>query len=216
MSSVTSAIWLAATPTAGEVRVDGVPVGTRTLRSLRRRIGMIHQQFNLVPRLDVTTNVLCGALPATPTWRALLRLFPSGLERKACSLIAQVGLDEQHLGRRVDELSGGQQQRVGIARAFMLDPAIVLADEPVASLDPAVSRTVLGLLKRQASERGATVICSLHQIEFAREFADRIVGLAGGSVVFDGPPSALGVGEVLRIYDRAESLSLGGALRRTA
>ena len=178
------------TPTRGGVHVDGVPVETRTLANIRPRIGMIHQQFNLVLRSTVATNVLSGALPALPGWRAMAGLFPEALRRKACELVDAVGLQEQHLHRRASELSGGQQQRVGIARAFMLDPPLVLADEPVASLDPQASVEVLALLKRQARERGTTVLCSLHQVDLARTFADRIVALRDGVVVFDGPPEA--------------------------
>jgi phosphonate transport system ATP-binding protein len=191
-----------ATPTSGGVAIEGVRVGPKTLPSLRPRIGMIHQQFNLVLRASVATNVICGALPAVPTWRALAGLFPRRLQDKACALIAEVGLQEEHLRRRASDLSGGQQQRVAIARAFMLDPALVLADEPVASLDPTTSREVLALLKREARERGATVLCSLHQIGLAREFADRIVGLGQGRVVFDGPPEALDDHVLALIYDR--------------
>jgi phosphonate transport system ATP-binding protein len=196
-----------AAPTGGVVTIDGVPVGPRTLPALRPRMGMIHQQFNLVLRASVATNVICGALPAVPTWRALLGLFPRALQDKACALIAEVGLQEEHLRRRASDLSGGQQQRVAIARAFMLDPALVLADEPVASLDPTTSRDVLALLKREARDRGATVLCSLHQIGLAREFADRIVGLGQGRVVFDGPPEALDAHVLALIYDRHPSPS---------
>lgn len=179
-----------AVPTGGTVRVDGTLIGPQTLSRIRPRVGMIHQQFNLVARSTVAENVLCGALPAMPLWRALPGLFTEGARHKACHLIEAVGLGEEHLHRRVSELSGGQQQRVGIARAFMLDPPLVLADEPVASLDPQTSHDVLSLLRRQARERGATVLCSLHQIELAREFADRIVALRGGVVMFDGAPHA--------------------------
>jgi len=196
-----------ATPTAGSVEVDGVEIGPKTLPALRRRIGMIHQQFNLTPRLTVAANVLCGALPAVPTWRAVLGLFPEALQRRACDLIAEVGLGEEHLGRRASALSGGQQQRVAIARAFMLDPALILADEPVASLDPRISREVLALLKRQARERNATVLCSLHQVELAVAFADRIVALGQGRVVFDGPPEALEPGVLAAVYGSASSSS---------
>jgi phosphonate transport system ATP-binding protein len=174
--------------TQGTVRVEGVRIAPASFSRIRPRIGMIHQQFNLVLRSTVAENVLAGALPATPTWRALLGLFPDAARRKACELIEAVGLGEEHLLRRVSELSGGQQQRVGIARAFMLDPLLVLADEPVASLDPQTSHDVLSLLRRQARERGTTVLCSLHQVELACEFADRIVALRRGVVVFDGPP----------------------------
>lgn len=177
-------------PTQGAVQVEGVRIAAGSLARIRPRIGMIHQQFNLVLRATVADNVLAGALPAMPTWRALLGLFSDDARRKACELVDAVGLQELHLLRRVSELSGGQQQRVGIARAFMLDPPLVLADEPVASLDPRTSHDVLSLLRRQARERGTTVLCSLHQIELACEFADRIVALRHGAVVFDGVPGA--------------------------
>jgi phosphonate transport system ATP-binding protein len=180
-----------AEPTSGTVCVDGVPVAPANFARVRPRIGMIHQLFNLVPRSSVANNVLSGALPFVSTWRALLYLYPARLRAKACQLAYEVGLIEEHLRRRVSELSGGQQQRVGIARAFMLDPAVVLADEPVASLDPKTSRDVLALLKKESRERGATVLCSLHQIELAREFADRIVALRGGEVAFDAAPAEL-------------------------
>lgn len=191
-----------ARPTAGAVRVLGTPVAPRNLARLRPRIGMIHQQFNLVARATVAQNVLCGALPAMPLWRMLPGLFTDAARRKACGLIEAVGLGEEHLLRRVGELSGGQQQRVGIARAFMLDPPLVLADEPVASLDPQTSHDVLDLLRRQARERGATVLCSLHQLDLAREFADRIVALRRGRVVFDGAPQAFGQDAFEAVYGR--------------
>jgi phosphonate transport system ATP-binding protein len=175
-------------PTSGAVHVDGMRISAQTLAEVRPRIGMIHQQFNLVLRSTVAANVLSGALPTLSLWRALAGLFPEAARRKACELVEAVGLREEHLHRRASELSGGQQQRVGIARAFMLDPPLVLADEPVASLDPQASVEVLALLKRQARERGTTVLCSLHQVELARTFADRIVALRDGTVVFDGPP----------------------------
>lgn len=190
-------------PTQGTVHVEGTRLAAGSLARIRPRIGMIHQQFNLVLRSSVADNVLAGALPATPTWRALLGLFCDAQRRKACALIESVGLQEQHLPRRVSELSGGQQQRVGIARAFMLDPPLVLADEPVASLDPQTSHDVLSLLRRQARERGTTVLCSLHQIELACEFADRIVALRQGAVVFDGAPEAFDPKVFDAIYGRA-------------
>jgi len=189
------------TPTGGAVHVNGVRVAPASLAQLRPRIGMIHQQFNLVLRSSVATNVLSGALPSLSLWRALAGLFPEAARRKACELIEAVGLEEQHLGRRASELSGGQQQRVGIARAFMLDPPLVLADEPVASLDPRASDEVLALLKRQARERGTTVLCSLHQVELARSFSDRIVALRDGRVVFDGPPEAFDPASSRAVYD---------------
>jgi phosphonate transport system ATP-binding protein len=168
---------------------------------------MIHQQFNLSPRLSVAKNVLAGALPAVSTLAALLHIFPQRFRQRACELVARVGLGEEHLQRRTQELSGGQQQRVGIARAFVLDPSIVLADEPVASLDPATSREVLGLLKEASKERRATVLCSLHQVDLAREFADRVVGMRQGQVVFDGRAAELD-GEILSaIYENRKPVA---------
>lgn len=177
--------------TEGTLAVDGATVGPESLRAIRARIGMIHQQFNLVGRSSVLSNVLAGALPAVPLWRVLLNAYPPELRQKAARLLHEVGLDQAHLTRRVTELSGGQQQRVGIARAFMLDPAVVLADEPVASLDPKTSRDILSLIKQASQIHKATVLCTLHQMELAREFADRIVALKDGEVVFDGTPNEM-------------------------
>jgi phosphonate transport system ATP-binding protein len=135
-----------------------------------------------------------------PTLRAVLGLFGAKDKEKACDLLAAVGLAPEHLARRVSELSGGQQQRVGIARAFMADPTVILADEPVASLDPRTSRDIMTLLRREARERGATVLCSLHQLDLAMEFADRIVALRNGEAIFNGPPSAFTASVETRIY----------------
>jgi phosphonate transport system ATP-binding protein len=180
-----------ATATEGQLLVDGVTVGPDSLPAIRPRVGMIHQQFNLVDRSTVLANVLAGALPVVPTWRVLINLFPEPLRRKAARLLEEVGLTQMHLTRRVTELSGGQQQRVGIARAFMLDPSVVLADEPVASLDPKTSRDILALLKQASHEHRATVLCTLHQVDLAREFADRVIALKAGEIVFDGAPGQL-------------------------
>lgn len=188
------------TPSAGSVCVDGHAVGTPAWRRLHGRLGMIHQQFNLVRRASVLDNVLMGALPELPAWRAALRSFPRSRRREACALLARVGLEEEHLRRRASELSGGQQQRVGIARAFILGPRLVLADEPVASLDPQTSRDILELLRTASRERGCTVLCSLHQLDLARAFADRIVALRAGGVVFDGPPERLDARALRVIY----------------
>jgi phosphonate transport system ATP-binding protein len=191
-------------PSAGLVRVDGVPVTRTTLRAVRPRVAMIHQQFNLSPRLSVAKNVLAGSLPAVSTVRALLHLFPANLRRKACDLIARVGLEPEHLHRRASDLSGGQQQRVGIARAFILDPAVVLADEPVASLDPNISRDILALLRQASKERGATVLCSLHQVDLAREFAERVIGVHSGEIVYDGPAADLDDATLTLIYHQTK------------
>lgn len=187
-------------PTGGKTSLDGVDIDQKSLKAIRKRIGMIHQQLHLVPRLGVLHNVLSGLLPVVPTWKALLKLFTEEQQRKACRLLEEVELEETQIYRRASELSGGQQQRVAIARAFINDPDVVLADEPVASLDPTVSRHVLSLLRNASRQRNTTVICSLHQVEFAIEYADRIVALRQGSIVFDDNPKELTQAKLHDIY----------------
>lgn len=183
-----------ARPTCGQILLDGRPLRDGDLRTRGRHMATIHQGVDLAQRLSVLDNVLTGSLARVPLWRALAGAFGRQRQRRACVLLREVGLDERQLYRRASELSGGQQQRVGIARALMAEPALMLADEPVSSLDPTTSRAILELLRRTARARGAAVLCSLHQIELAREFADRIVGLRAGRLVYDsqisGPPDA--------------------------
>ncbi|MCS6854916.1 MAG: phosphonate ABC transporter ATP-binding protein [Elioraea sp.] len=190
-------------PSSGAVVVDGIPVRRDTLPAVQRRVAMVHQQFNLVERLSVAANILSGAVAAVPAWRALLWWYPPSLRRRAWELCRAVGLSEREFFRRTATLSGGQQQRVGIARALILEPALLLADEPVASLDPMIAREILALLRDLARARGTSVLCSLHQIDLARDFADRIVGLSEGRAVFDGPPKALDEAAIGRIYGAA-------------
>lgn len=178
-------------PTSGKVHFDGEPINRSNLRQFQRQIGMIHQQLHLIPRLSVLHNVLSGLLPDKNLWRSALKSFPKEDQLKAFELLNEVGLEQKHLMRRASELSGGQQQRVAIARAFVSSPKVVLADEPVASLDPAMSRSVLNSLKAAAKHHGATVVCTLHQLDYALEFADRIVALRAGEVFFDGSPVEL-------------------------
>tara|TARA_Y100001970_G_scaffold111217_1_gene138840 strand:- start:9646 stop:10500 length:855 start_codon:yes stop_codon:yes gene_type:complete len=187
-------------PSEGKITLDGTPIDLESFKEVRSRIGMIHQHLHLVQRLSVLHNVLAGLLPTTPTWKVLLKLFSIAQQRTACRLIAEVELEEQQIYRRASELSGGQQQRVAIARAFINEPDVVVADEPVASIDPTVSRHVLGLLRNASRQRKTTVLCSLHQVEFAQEFADRIIGLNQGKVVFDGPPVDLTSEHLQKIY----------------
>lgn len=187
-------------PTEGRLTIDGIEFNAATERALRQRVAMIHQHFNLTLRMSVASNVLAGLLPVVSTGRALLGWFTPEHRRKACALLERVGLDPRHLRRRAGELSGGQQQRVGIARAFMLDPEVVLADEPVASLDPKISHDILALIREAARERNTTVLCSLHQVELAREFADRIVGMRDGHVIFDGTPAEFTDERVQQLY----------------
>lgn len=178
-------------PTGGRIAFDGTEITRKSIVGVQRRVGMVHQQFNLVPRATVLDNVIAGALPAVSTLRVLFRVWPAHLQTRACRLLERVGLLEEQLYRRATQLSGGQQQRVAIARAFMLEPDVVLADEPVASLDPAISRSILALLADASKETETTVLCSLHQVDLAKAFADRIVALRAGKLAFDGPPSGL-------------------------
>jgi phosphonate transport system ATP-binding protein len=189
-------------PSQGVVSINGTDITKKNLRKLRPSVAMIHQHFNLVPRLSVEKNIISGALPSLALWRVLLHVFPEGLRKKACELTASVGLQEKHFSRKASELSGGQQQRVGIARAFVMDPLVVLADEPVASLDPKISRDVLNILRKSAQERNTTVLCSLHQVDLAREFGDRIVGMHDGEVVFDDIPEKLDEKSIEKIYEK--------------
>lgn len=178
-------------PTSGEISLDGDRLTKKNLQLIQRNVSMIHQQLHLIPRLSVLHNVLTGVLPTTGFITSLFKSFPKDQQRRACELLSEVGLEEKHLMRRASELSGGQQQRVAIARAFMASPKVVLADEPVASLDPAMSRSVLNSLKTAAQTHGASVLCTLHQMDYALEFADRIVALRQGEVFFDGAPSEM-------------------------
>lgn len=190
-------------PSAGRVVIDGTELNPATERELRQRVAMIHQHFNLTLRMSVSGNVLAGLLPKVSIGRALMGWFTPAHRARACTLLAGVGLAPEHLQRRAGELSGGQQQRVGIARAFMLNPEMVLADEPVASLDPKISRDILTLIRDAARERNTSVLCSLHQVNLAREFGDRIVGMRDGRIVFDGTPAEFTDDVVERLYARA-------------
>jgi phosphonate transport system ATP-binding protein len=178
-------------PASGELfhRGVGLVQGTRTLRAARRRTGMVFQQHQLVRRLSALDNVLHGRLAHHPAWRTLWPL-PRAEQALALRCLERVGLGAR-ASARVDRLSGGEQQRVGIARALAQEPRILLADEPVASLDPATSHRLLELLRELAARDGMLALVSLHQVELARTFADRIVALRAGRVVFDGPPAAL-------------------------
>ena len=179
-------------PTSGRILLDGMDVtaasGTE-LRKIRRSIGMIFQQFNLVKRSSVLTNVLNGRLGYTPRWQSLFGHFGEKDYRRAVINLDRVGLRER-AHQRADRLSGGQQQRVGIARALMQEPRIMLADEPVASLDPATSHSVLKYLQH-INRDGMTVICSLHFLSLARTYGTRVIALKGGRLMFDGKPSEI-------------------------
>jgi phosphonate transport system ATP-binding protein len=189
-------------PTAGSVRVAGQAVtgaGPAALRAARRQIGMVFQQFNLVRRASVLDNVLAGRLGYVAALPSLLGRFPARDRDLALDCLARVGL--AHLaGRRADTLSGGEQQRVGIARALAQAPAVILADEPTASLDPALSADIMGILRAINVERGLTLIVSQHQLETALAYASRIVGFRAGRVAFDGPPVAVTPAVVEALY----------------
>ncbi|MGW9168157.1 phosphonate ABC transporter ATP-binding protein [Agromyces sp. NPDC055658] len=192
------------TPTSGSVRVLGQEVprlSGRRLRALRSRIGFVFQQFELVPSLTVLENVLTGALAELRGPRLGLLSYPRRLKLAALGHLDRVGLLDRAY-QRADTLSGGQQQRVAIARALMQDPEILLADEPVASLDPESSEQVMALIREIAMDAGLTVVCSLHQVDLALSWGDRIVGLRHGEVVLDTPASGLTKAEVMEIYGR--------------
>lgn len=188
-------------PTTGSVWVDNQPCTSDRagLRAVRRNVAMIFQHYNVVPRLSVLKNVLTGRLGRMPTLASWLQLFPQPDIEIARECLRRVEL-EQKADSRTDKLSGGQKQRVGIARALAQQPKVILADEPVASLDPKTSRTVLNYLRQASRQDGITVLCNLHQVEYAREFGERIIGVADGRIVFDGPPSALDEHALSRIY----------------
>ena len=198
-------------PTSGRVTFEGRDVTAlrgRDKRGWQAACAMIFQQFNLVPRLDVVSNVLHGALHRTSTLAALFSLWPEADIRRALAILDRLGLAPQAQAR-AEALSGGQQQRVAIARALMQDPRIILADEPIASLDPMNAATVMQALRRIHEEDGRTVIANLHTLDTARAFCDRIVGLRGGRVVFDGTPAQLTRGVARDIYGADESFSEG-------
>jgi len=169
------------------------------LITYRRRIGMIFQHFNLVPRLTVLKNVLSGHLGYISSGAAFLHNFSRDDREFALRCLDRVGiLDKAYV--RADQLSGGQMQRVGIGRALMQRPEMLLGDEPVASLDPATSRTILDHLRAICHQDGITVVCNLHDLGFAKEFSDRIVGLAGGKLIYDGPPHGVDAGTYELVY----------------
>jgi phosphonate transport system ATP-binding protein len=204
-------------PSAGRILCDGIDVTALrgvALRQWRARAAMIFQQFNLVGRLDVLTNVLMGRLGAVPTWRAVASLWPD--EDKAIAMSALEQFDIATLAaQRADRLSGGQQQRVAIARAVVQEPDLVLADEPVASLDPANSRVVMDALLRINKHFGITVICNLHSLDLVRSHCDRVIGLASGRLVFDATPDQLSQAvarELFGVEDEDEVLAAPPAM----
>ena len=194
-----------AAPDEGTVRIGGDDIAALRGRA-RRRVAVVFQQFNLVSRLSAFENVLAGRLGHVPAWRGWLRRFERADQLFALECLDRVGLLAQAM-QRADTLSGGQQQRVAIARAMAQRPSLIVADEPVASLDPAAGAGVLELLQGIARADGVGVICSLHQVQLARAFADRIVGLSHGRLVIDAPVQRFDQPAFERLYGAAASLS---------
>jgi len=198
-------------PTSGKVFWNGEDVtaikGTE-INKVRRQIGMIFQQFNLVKRSSVFTNVLSGRLGYANTFTSLFHIFTPEDRARALASLEQVGLvDKAHV--RADSLSGGQQQRVGIARALMQDPKLILADEPVASLDPVLAHSILKYLEQLNKERGITVLCSLHFLDLVHRYATRAIALKDGELVFEGLPQEIDDAQFKAIYGQeAERVSI--------
>src|SRR3984957_8336672 len=189
-------------PTAGTIMLNGPEIttlGSRELRRARRRMGMIFQEYALVERLSVMENVLSGRLGYVGFWQSWLRRFPQTDVDEAFRLLARVGLDAM-ADKRADELSGGQRQRVGVCRALIQNPELLLVDEPTASLDPKTSRQIMRLVKEVCVERKLSAIINIHDVMLAQMFAERIVGLRLGEIVYDGPPNGLTAEALTRIY----------------
>ena len=194
-------------PDRGEILFEGrnvLKARGQALRAWRAQAAMIFQQFNLIPRLDVVTNVLMGRLAHRSVWPSLFKSFTVEERAMAISILERLGLAEAAF-QRAETLSGGQQQRVAIARALMQEPRIMLADEPIASLDPANAEAVMDTLKDICVQDRIPILCNIHTLDTARAYADRIVAMRAGRVVFDGPPSALGQDMIDTIYEGASA-----------
>lgn len=186
----------------GAIRFEGQEITSLTGKARRNwqsRCAMIFQQFNLVPRMDVAANVLHGTLNRQSTLATMFNLYPRADIERAIEILDRLGVAE-HASKRAEALSGGQQQRVAIARALMQNPAIILADEPIASLDPMNAQVVMDTLRRIHDEDGRMVICNLHTLDTARRYCDRIIGMRLGRIVFDGTPEQLTTGVARDVY----------------
>ena len=199
--------------TAGTITVDGTEVGGLRgagLRAFRREIGMIFQSFNLITRTTVIKNVLTAFAPVIPWYRALFGIFTKEEKMRALESLDKVGiLDKAYV--RADQLSGGQQQRVALARTLTQSPHIILADEPVASLDPVTAKQVMDDLKRINQETGITVLINIHHVDLALDYATRVLGIRAGEVVFDGPASAVTQQVLDQVYEGASAEERPGA-----
>ncbi len=196
-------------PTKGDIIIDGESLGALSKKGLlaaRHHIGMIFQEFNLVNRMSVLMNVMCGRLGTLGFWRALTYNFSREDHEAAVRALIRAGLENPELYlRRADTLSGGQKQRVAIARMLVQEPKLILADEPIASLDVIMRSQIMDLIRDIATRDGLTVVMSLHQLDVARKYADRIIALAGGQVTFDGPPAALTEDVIERVFMKPAS-----------
>lgn len=189
-------------PTKGRIIFNDVDVTASKgvqLRHIRRKIGMIFQQFNLVKRSSVMTNVLNGRMGYLNPWTSILGIYPAEEKKRALNALERVGIAEKSTSR-ADALSGGQQQRVGIARALMQEPSMILADEPVASLDPVLAHSILKYLEVLNKEDKVTVLCSLHYLDLVHRYATRVIGLKDGELVFEGLPSEIDRAKFKEIY----------------
>lgn len=188
--------------TGGKLTVDGIDVRSlkgKALRRFRRRIGMIFQSFNLVTRTTVIKNVLTSFVPDLPFWRCLLGVYPKVDKIKALEALDSMGILEKSY-TRVDQLSGGQQQRVALARTLAQDPKIILADEPVAALDPVTARQVMDDFKKINKEMNISVLINIHHVDLALEYVDRIIGIRAGRIVYDGPANKIANDILAEIY----------------
>ncbi len=189
-------------PTSGSINLYGTDVlalNAGALRKIRRHIGMIFQEFNLINRMSVMDNVLSGRLGYVGPFRSIFRVFENRDIQRALELLERVGLQD-HIDKRADQLSGGQRQRVGIARALMQEPNLLLLDEPTSALDPKISREVMELIRTMASELKVPVLCNIHDVQLAKEFCNKIIGLQDGVKMFDGPTETLDQSSLDEIY----------------
>ena len=189
-------------PTSGDVFFDGINIislNQGEMRKIRCKMGMIFQEFNLVERMSVIDNVLSGRLGYTSTIRSLFKMFPKSDIQKALEYLDRVGLSD-FVEKRATELSGGQRQRVGIARALMQNPKLLLVDEPTSSLDPKISREVMGMIKKMSEEENVPVLCNIHDVVLALEFSNKVIGIQDGIKKFEGPPNTVDKSTLDEIY----------------
>ena len=184
---------------SGEIYFDNRKVDNNSIIDVQKKTGMIFQEFNLINNLSAINNVLTGLLNSSNKFLSLFYLFSKNQKIKALRSLETVGLLEKSYSRS-DELSGGQRQRIGIARAIIKKPLLLLADEPVASLDPKAANLILSLLKRINQDFGTTILCNLHQVDLAKKYSDRIVGLMDGKIIFDENSSNINTTNLAKIY----------------